>query len=238
MRSLVTGTPTAGAPEIVVVPGLGALGYLLPTVRACSAWTRVHVLDVPGFGHRRTAHLPADLPSVAGAVHAWLQAHDLGPVLLVGHSTGAQAALKAARAAPERVDRLVLAGATFAPRARSVPALLRDVGRTVVHERPGELAAVLPYYLRGARGLPVLLRSALADRPEDEVGAVDAPVLVLRGSRDALCPAQWAQALAERAADGRCAVLPGAHNVPWTCPTGTAQALQSSAGSGVSRRPA
>jgi pimeloyl-ACP methyl ester carboxylesterase len=226
VRSLVAGTPRAGVPELVVVPGLGALGYLLPTVRACAAWTRVHLLDVPGFGHRATADLPADLASVAATVAAWLQEAAPARVLLVGHSTGAQSALRAAVAAPDRVAQLVLAGATFAPHARRLPPLVRDIARTLVHERAGELPAVLPYYLRGARGLPVLMRTALADRPEDAMGDVRAPVLVLRGTHDHLCPADWAQTLAARAADARGVVLPGAHNVPYTDPRGMSRALQ------------
>lgn len=226
VRTLVAGAPGGASPEMVVVPGLGALAYLLPAVRACAAWTRVHVLDVPGFGSRATAGLPADLTSTSATVASWLASAGLGPVTLFGHSTGAQVALRAALAAPEQVDRLVLAGATFAPRGRRVPHLLRDVAGTVRHEDPAELAAVLPYYLRGARRLPVLLRTALADRPEDRVGDVAAPVLVLRGARDGLCPPDWAQFLADRARDGHCVTLPGAHNMVWTCPAAVSSALR------------
>ena len=113
VRSLVTGT---GSQELVVVPGLGALGYLLPLVRACASWARVHLLDLPGFGARTTARLPADLPAVSAALRAWLDRVPDAPVVLLGHSTRAQAALHAARAVPGR--RLVLAGATFPPHAR------------------------------------------------------------------------------------------------------------------------
>jgi pimeloyl-ACP methyl ester carboxylesterase len=233
VRSLVVGTPRPGVPELVVVPGLGALGYLLPTVRACAAWTRVHLLDVPGFGHRTTAGLPSDLASVAATITDWLQQAGPARVLLLGHSTGAQSALRAAVAAPQQVQQLVLAGATFAPHARRLPPLVRDVVRTLVHERPGELPAVLPYYVRGARGLPVLLRTALADRPEDVVGEVRAPVLVLRGSHDHLCPADWVQTLAARAPQARQVVLAGGHNVPYTCPDAMSRALQAAVGRAV-----
>ena len=226
MRSLVAGTPRDGVPELVVVPGLGALGYLVPTVRACAAWTRVHLLDLPGFGSRRTAHLPADVASVAATVSAWLSAAGLAPVTLLGHSTGAQAALRAGVQSPELLARLVLAGATFAPRDRALGPLVRDVGRTLLHERPGELPAVLPYYLRGAGRLPALLRSSLADRPEDRVGDVRPPVLVLHGRHDRLCPPAWAGALAQGARKGRAVVLPGAHNTVWTDAEPTARALR------------
>lgn len=218
VRSLVTGRAVDGMPELVVVPGLGALGYLLPLVRACGAWTRVTLLDLPGFGHPTTARLPADLASVADTLSAWLAEAVDAPVVLLGHSTGAQSALRAGLAAPQAVAQLVLAGATFPPRSRSWGPLVRRTARTVVHERPGELPAVLPYYVRGRRGLLDLLRSALADRPEEAVCAVQPPLLVLRGQQDRLCPQDWAGDLAARAPLGRLAVLPGAHNFVWTAP--------------------
>ena len=223
VRSLVLGTAHAGVPELVVVPGLGAPGYLLPGLRACASWTRVHLLDVPGFGHRRTARLPADLTTTAEVVTAWLAQVPAAPVVLMGHSTGAQVSLRAA--AGEQVVRVVAAGITFPPEARRPLPLLLRLLRTLVHERPGELPAVLPSYLRGARRLPELLRSALADRPEDAVPRIPVPLLVLHGQHDRLCPQSWAQRLAAAAPDGRAIRLPGAHNVPWTHPEQLSSAL-------------
>jgi pimeloyl-ACP methyl ester carboxylesterase len=218
VRSLRCGQPRDGVPELVLVSGLGALGYVLPTVSACASWTRVTLLDLPGFGSARTAGLPADLAAVAAAADGWLEQEPTGPVVLLGHSTGAQVVLRAAVQRPAAVRLLVLGGMTFDPAARSPAVLARRVRETVVHEHPGEVAAVLPYYLRGARGLPALLRSALADRPEDRIAAVRSPVLVLRGQHDALCPADWARSLAAGTQDGRALQLPGAHNVPYTHP--------------------
>jgi pimeloyl-ACP methyl ester carboxylesterase len=226
VRSLVLGVPQRDRPQMVLVPGLGALGYLLPVVRACATWTRVHLLDVPGFGDRRTARLPADVESSARTVAAWLAQVPRSPVLLAGHSTGAQVALHAAARAPSGVAGLVLAGITFPPTGRRLPGLAGAVLRTLPHERPGELPATLPYYLRGLRRLPELLRSALQDRPEALVPVVRSPVLVLRGRHDHLCPQPWAELLVRRAHDGRLVVLPGGHNTPYTHPLATADELR------------
>lgn len=223
VRSLALGRPT-GSAELVVVPGLGALGYLLPALRACAAWTRVHLLDLPGFGHRSTARCPAGLADVAAVAAQWLEQVPDAPVGLLGHSTGAQVALRAAHA--PTVERLVLAGVTFPPRLRTLPAAAGAALRTLPHERPAELAAVLPDYLRAGRRLPQLLRTALRDRPEDAVPGLRVPLLVLRGREDRLCPQDWAQHLAGAAPDGRVTVVPGGHNTTWTHPGATAAAVR------------
>lgn len=225
VRSLVVGERRSGVPPLVVVPGLGALGYVQPLVRACARWTRVHLLDLPGFGHRATARLPADLHALGETTAAWLDVAVDEPVLLLGHSTGAQAVLRAAVARPGAVHAVVAAGATFAPWHRRLGAVVRPVLRTLPHERPGELPAVLPYYARGARGLPVLLRSALADRPEDVARQLSVPLLVVAGRDDALCPPDWRRALA--GTSGRVREVPGGHNTPYTHPQETADAVRS-----------
>lgn len=220
VRSLVAGVPRDGVPQLVVLPGLGALGYLLPFVRACGGWTRVHLLDVPGFGHRRTARCPAGLDAAATTTAAWLRQ---GPpdVLLLGHSTGAQIALRAALAEPGRVRSLVLAGPSFPPDARRLRPLARRIARTLPYEDPGELPAVLPEYLRGARRLPELLASTLADRPEDGVRDLDVPLVVLRGEHDHLAPQDWCERLS-----GTVQVLPGAHNGMYPHPQAWADAVR------------
>lgn len=229
VRSLSAGART-GHPDLVLVPGLGALGYLRPLVLGSAAWARVHLLDVPGFGHRSTAHCPSALPDVAATVAGWLREVADAPVLLAGHSTGAQAALLAGLETPERVAGLVLAGATFPPAARRPLGLAARVLRTLPHERLAELPAVLPDYLRAGRRMWRLLASALADRPEDRIGRWDGPLLVVRGRQDAVCPADWAQELADRAPRGRCLTLPGAHNFPFTDPDPASAALRAALG--------
>lgn len=220
VRSLTVGRPRADHAEVVVVPGLGALGYLLPLVDACGAWSRVHLLDLPGYGDRRTARCPSRLTDVAASVEQWLRHVPTAPVLLLGHSTGAQAALHAAVTVPELVSGLVLVGPTFPPEARTWWPLLGRAARTVVHERTGELPAVLPDYVRSRGRVLTLLRTALHDRPEDVAGRVPCPRLVLRGRHDHLATEAWTRSL------GPARTLPGAHNVPFTHPDAVAAEVE------------
>ncbi len=226
VRALRAGAPHAAVPELVIVPGLNALDYLLPTIRICSAWTRVHLLDVPGFGHPRTARSPSALTDVADVVAHWLAATDLRRAVLLGHSTGAQAAIRAARAVPGLADAVILAGPTFPPAARRWWPLIARVARTLPHESLGEVRAAFPEYLRGRGRVLTFLRTAMSDAPEHLVGDLSCPVVVMRGEDDALADDQWAARLAAGARHGTVITVPGAHNFPYTHPRATADAIR------------
>ncbi|MEO7260423.1 MAG: alpha/beta fold hydrolase [Jatrophihabitantaceae bacterium] len=211
VRSLVAGTVT-DLPEVVLVPGLGAPGYLTPWVRQIARWTRATVLDLPGWRWGRATACRPTVTGVGAAAAQWLIEQDRRDVVLLGHSTGAQAAVRTASLIGDRLAGLVLAGPTFDPAARTVTMLLRRGVRTLARERPAELAAVLPSYLHsGGIGILAMLRDALRDRPEDRVGQLRMPVLVVTGEHDGFAPPAWAHHLATLTA-GRYAVLPGAHN--------------------------
>ena len=199
-------------PAVVFLPGLGAPGYLGPWAATTATRTCASVLDLPGWRWGRARSCAPTLDGVAGAVADWIDAHADGPVVLVGHSTGAQAVARTARARPDLVAGLVLAGPTFDPGVRRPRQVVRAALTTLPRERPAELPAVLPSYLHsGGRPLLRFLGDALADRPERTVVDVAAPVLVLTGRHDGFAPPAWAAALAH-AAGAPHVVSPGAHN--------------------------
>jgi pimeloyl-ACP methyl ester carboxylesterase len=217
VRTLVTGAPTA-LPEVVMAPGLGAPGYLLPWARQLGSWTRVTVLDLPGWRWGRAAACHPTVAGIGAAAASWLVEHDRRDVVLLGHSTGAQAMIRTALLVPDRLVGVVLAGPTFDPAARSIGMLLRRAVSTLAHERPAEIPAVLPSYLAsGGYGVLRMLLDALRDRPEDRVGQLSVPVLTVTGERDGFAPPAWARQLASLTA-GRCVVLPGAHNACFPYP--------------------
>ena len=215
VRFLVAGGSGADQPHVVLVPGLGAVGYLVKLLHASAAVTPTRLLDLPGFGHRRTAGLPVGLDELAGATAEALPA---GPVVLLGHSTGALLALRAAVLAPQRVAAVVLLGPAFEPDARRPAGLLARIGRAALVESPRLLPRTVPYYARGGRRFIEFVREALHDRPEALIGSVRCPVLVARGTRDPICSPGWSRRLAEAAREGQSYTLPGAHNVPFTHP--------------------
>ncbi|WP_093796894.1 alpha/beta fold hydrolase [Streptomyces sp. Wb2n-11] len=216
VRSLHTGGDHTQGPQVVMVPGLGAPGYLLDALEGCGAWAESFLLDVPGFGHRQPRACPARIPALAGLVSAWLASVPREPVVLAGHSTGAQIALRVAAGHPERVRSLVLMGPTFPPALRRVSGLFGALVRTLTHESVGELGVTVPYYIRGGVGeLFRYVRSALHDAPERVIGRVACPTLILRGAHDAFAPRAWVHRLAATAPHGRSMTVPGAHNFPY-----------------------
>ena len=215
-----------GLPELVFVPGLGAPGYLVPWLRAVAGWTRATVLELPGWRGGRARSCPPTVAGIGAALSGWLAGTGRQHVVLVGHSTGAQAVLHAAVRYRPAVTGIVLAGPTFTPAARNLPGLLRALAATLPRERPGELAAVLPDYLRsGGLAMVRLLRSGMAHEPERRIGELHRPLLVVTGTADRLAGPAWAQRLAG-IGGGDWAVLPGAHNFCYSHPGPAAELLR------------
>ena len=215
VRSLSAGQAT-DTPEVVLLPGLGLLGYLARWAQATSCWTKATMLDLPGWHGGRARSCVPTLDEAATSTARWLEVTDRRNVILLGHSTGAQSALRTALASQGRLAGLVLAGPTFDPPARTIRGLLRAASVTIPHENAAELPALAPSLARsGGIGLLRFLRSALGDHPEDLVPKLGVPTLFMTGQRDGLAPPGWTRHLADLAS-GSYVELPGAHNACFT----------------------
>jgi pimeloyl-ACP methyl ester carboxylesterase len=142
------------------------------------------------------------------------------------NSLGCQIAVDLAVTAPELVEALVLVGPTVDPAARS---LLRQALRlvaTAAHERPALDALVVAEYASHPLATLRAARAMLADRIEEKLPSVEAPVLVVRGEHDRIVPQAWAEEVA-RLARGRLEVLPGGHALNFTSPDELARVVRS-----------
>ncbi|SER72495.1 Pimeloyl-ACP methyl ester carboxylesterase [Lentzea xinjiangensis] len=230
VRSVEAGWERTQGPLVVIVPGLGALGYLVDTVDACAGWARTVLLDVPGFGHRGPGACAPEVPAIAETVSAWLTRVTEVPVVLMGHSTGAQAALHVAAAHPDRVAALALLGPTFPPEQRVLAGAAQGFVRNFLHEPPSLVPATVPDYLRGGpRAIARFVRSAQHDEPERTITGVRCPVLLARGQHDAFVPRVWLDRLTAAAPDGRSTTVPGAHTFPFRRGQLTADLIASAA---------
>jgi pimeloyl-ACP methyl ester carboxylesterase len=178
------------------------------------------VVLLPGMGRR--GPVPS-LDDLAGRLTAELGE---GPVVLVGHSQSCQVVAAAAR--DPRVVAVVLLGPTTDPRLRSPWGLARRWLLTVLAEPLWQYPLVLAQWLRtGPSAMAALWRSASPDRIDRRLAGLGKPVTVVRGTRDRLCPADWAAEVADAAAPGTWLVeLPGAaHMTPQTRPHAVAAVL-------------
>jgi pimeloyl-ACP methyl ester carboxylesterase len=184
------------------------------------------VVILPGMGLRRSV---GTLPELADGLRARLGS---GPVVLVGHSQSCQVVVAAA--ADPRVSGVLLLGPTTDPRMRRLWVLAARWLRTAVREPVWQLPLVLVQWLHtGPRAMAALWRCLAPDRIDARLAGVAVPVLVVRGTRDALCPHDWAAALAASAPRGRLAELPGAaHMTVQTHPDDVVRLLADLVGDG------
>jgi pimeloyl-ACP methyl ester carboxylesterase len=204
----------------VLVPGLGLDGRSSEALRA-----RVggEVVLLPGMGRN------APVPTVDALAAALLDRLGAGPVVLVGHSQSCQ--VVAAAALDPRVAGLVLLGPTTDPRLRRARGLVGRWLATAVAEPVRQYPLVLRQWLgTGPRAMRRLWRRASPDPIADRLAGLEVPVTVVRGTRDRLCPHDWASSLAAVPPDGRLVEISGAaHMTPQTHPDEVAGVLRSAA---------
>jgi pimeloyl-ACP methyl ester carboxylesterase len=207
-------------PAFVLVPGLGLDGR-------SSAWLQERVPStvvlLPGMG------LAAPVPSLDDLAALLRARLGEGPVVLVGHSQSCQ--VVAAAATDPRVVGVVLLGPTTDPRLRSVPGLVGRWLATAAAEPLRQVPLVLrQWWATGPRAMAALWRAAAPDPIAHRLRAVSVPVVVVRGTRDRLCPHDWAARVAGATPRGRLVEIPGAaHLTPQTHPGAIADVLPTSA---------
>ena len=94
------------APLVVILPGLGLPQYVFPTAEALSRrGVLCTVLDLPGFAAAGRHGSQPHVHDIGRVAAEWVEAQAVtGPVVVLGHSTGSQAALAAATLTAYRRD--------------------------------------------------------------------------------------------------------------------------------------
>ena len=162
--------------------------------------------------------------------------------MLLGHSTGAQAALTAALGVQEvRPDlALVLAGPTFVPRQRRFLPLAAATLTAYRRDSLRELV-IAPSVARGRLGVVNILRSGMRDAPEARVRRLVLPLTLTAGEADSYAPRWWLDRLAAAAAltpHVEVSTLPGSHNNVFTEPDQVAElVVRAATGPGLPVRP-
>lgn len=221
-----TASPPTDAPPVVLVHGLGlSHRYMMPTAERLAADFRVYVPDLPGFGDSGHPDGVLDIPGLADALAAWIEAAGLDRPALLGNSHACQIMIDLAARHPDRLSRGVLQGPTTPPGERSwFWQFLR--WRENNNYNPPELGPVTwgEYPKAGYFRVLRTFQFAIRDRPEDKLGAIRAPMLVVRGQLDPICHEDWAEQVARGIPNGRIAIMPDeAHTLVFTAPEKLAQ---------------
>jgi 2-hydroxy-6-oxonona-2,4-dienedioate hydrolase len=212
----------AGRPSIVLVHGqVVSSRYMIPTAERLASEFPVAAPDLPGFGHTERPPHVLSIGQLADSLAAWMEASGLDRAVLVGNSMGCQIIVEFAIRYPSRVSKAVLQGPTADPAARTAP---RQIARWLlnsIREPPSLGAILLIDYLQAGkrRALRTFLQDLLRDPIEEKLPHVQAPTLVVRGSRDPIVPQRWAEEATRLLPCGRLVVIPGAaHTINYSAP--------------------
>lgn len=207
---------------VVLVHGMVVSSrYMVPTLLRLAGSYRVLAPDLPGYGKSEPAAQPLDtVPALADALARWVEAAGLERAVFLGNSLGCQTLVDFAVRYPERTLGLVLQGPTTDPEARS---MWKQISRWLANaprERPAQIPLLLrDYWDAGLRRALRTLRMALEDCLEDKLPHVQAPTLVVRGSRDPIVPQRWAEQVTRLLPRGRLEVIAGGpHTLNFAAP--------------------
>lgn len=217
------GPPKAGRPPVVLIHGAGGTRLHWPPTLRRLAGAEVYALDLPGHGE---APGPGQ-STIAGyrqAIVSWMQALDLPPAVVIGHSMGGALALALALDAPSRVAGIVLVGT--GARLRVHPLLLEATASGGVSTQT--LSTLVAWWyspdasprlrMLASRGLSATNTAVLhgdflaCDGFDvmDRLASIDRPALVIVGEDDHMTPAKYARYLSERLPISRLEIIPGA----------------------------
>ena len=188
---------------------------------------RVINFDLPGFGSTPRPSHRMSVEDYAATIRRELHDRDAGPVVVVGHSMGAQFAVELARQHPDAVTHVVLVGPVVDAKKRSLVAQSLALLRDSALEPPRTQFMVITDYLRcGPRWFLREVRSMLEYPTHIAITDLTQPVLVLRGENDPIADASWCESLRGRAADGAVVTIAdNRHNVVHSDPSASAAAI-------------
>ena len=168
-------------PDVILIPGLSSPREVWDGARAALGGRyRLHLVQLNGFGGTAPgANAEGEILSGAVAeLQRYIEANRLGRPALVGHSMGGLMGLMLAKAAPDRIGRLMIVDAlpfvgtlidpaatveAIAPRA----AAMRDMMATAPAEQRAAMAAATAAQLSNSEaGRPLVARWMLASDPK------------------------------------------------------------------------
>lgn len=190
-----TDTDHMAARTFLLVHGIGmGISYFEQLRTALKKYGRVVAIDLPGFGDAPEPEQGLTMAQLGALVIDFVQAEKLGRPILVGHSMGTQVVAEAAAQRPDLFPELVLVAPTVNMHERTIRKQLWRMMQDLFGESPKVIALGVENYAKtGPRWFIKKLHSMLAHTIEETLPRIQAHTLVIRGSRDRVCPQAWAE---------------------------------------------
>jgi pimeloyl-ACP methyl ester carboxylesterase len=200
----------ANRPPIVLVHGVGMSHRYLQRLHRVLAEVRpTYSVDLPGYAGLPKPRADVDVPTMGRALSEVVSSFTAEPVVILGHSMGAQWVVEAALHRPDLVDMVVTMGPVTDRNHRTATAQVWALTLDTLMESPFANGIVFTDYVRC--GVPWYLaqtRHMLAYPIERRVAQLAVPLLVIRGARDPIAGLAWCRQLRDRAAEGHLVQIP------------------------------
>jgi len=188
----------------------------------------VFSMDLPGYGGLPKPHADVDVEKMSHGIAEMIASLGVGPVVLVGHSMGAQWVVETGLQRPDLVSHVVVMGPVTDDEHRTLPAQMLALAVDSMREPPLVNAIVFSDYVRcGVPWYLAQVRHMLAYPLEERVRALTRPLTIIRGGRDPIAGLDWCRRVRDNARDGALVNVPGhAHVVQHSAPRAVASAIR------------
>jgi pimeloyl-ACP methyl ester carboxylesterase len=184
-------------PPVVLVHGLSVSSrYLLPAARVLAPFCRVYVPDLPGFGYSQKPPRVLDLTGLADALAAWCRAVGVRRAIFLGNSLGCQTICNLALRHPDLIEAAVFVGPSMDPEASAIAEFFRLVRNLLFFEPLPFIAVILAeLFYTGPWWALRTFHYGLNDDVMGKYAQLAVPTLVVRGGRDPITTARFAEQL-------------------------------------------
>lgn len=220
--------PSVARPAVVLVHGLGMSSlYMEPLAQRLAEHFDVYAPDLPGFGLSDKPAAILSVPQLADALADFLAAAGLARARFIGNSLGCEILVDLAVRYPDLIESLVLQGPTPDPQHRSIPAKLILFSLTIIFERWSIIGVAVRDYMRcGLRRYVKTFWQMIAYEIRGKLSHIEAPAIVVRGTRDLIITHAVAQQVADLLANGELVIVKGAaHGMNYSHPDAFAAAI-------------
>jgi 2-hydroxy-6-oxonona-2,4-dienedioate hydrolase len=211
--------PPCRLPVVLVHGAAVSSRHMAETAKALATHFPVYAPDFPGHGESENPPRVLDARGLAESTAAWIAATGITRAHLLGNSFGCQVIAELAVRHPDLVDRIVLQGPTVDPQAHGPPQIARWFVNSL---REGMTQPNATFGQWAKAGPRVFVRTLLfmdRHRIERALPHVQAPTLIIRGSRDPIIPQRWAEEATRMLPDGRLEVIEGeTHTIVLSAP--------------------